>query len=313
MIIRSLLWAFCFSIALNIYGQEINRFNKKRERTGKWITYTDASHTKKLSEIYYRNGNVVRTAKYYNTGGQLERVEKKKWKKIKTAIYYPGTNVIRNKGNARIVVTKEKVHYFFYGKWIYYSEDGKPFKYVYYNKGQIVKTEYADKSVKLNDSLIGLLINLDDHFKKTHAQMIDSIAYSWSSPKLAEKFRRRIYEKDSSSFFAIEKVFERYGYATKEICGENATIIPFFIMNYAPLEMREKYMEFFKAAAGTGKLDKPAVAYYIDKIKVAKGEKQVYATQFFMNKDRKTHYYPCEDMKTLNERRASMGLEPFNP
>ena len=313
MMYKCLVGALCFLFALHFSAQDINRFNKKRERTGKWITYTDASHTKKLSEVKYRNGNVVGTAKYYNTEGQLERVEKKRRRKIKTAIYYPGTEVIRNKGNARIVVTDEKIHYFFYGKWIYYSEDGKPFKYVYYEKGQIVKTEYADKNVKLNDSLIGLLINLDDQFKKNHAQMIDSIAYSWSSPKLAEKFRRRIYEKDSSSFAIIEKVFEKYGYTSKEICGENASIIPFFIMNYAPLEMREKYAEFFKAAAGTGKLDKPAVAYYIDKIKVAKGEKQVYATQFFMDKDRKTHYYPCEDMKTLNERRASMGLEPFNP
>lgn len=151
-----------------------------------------ASHTKKLSEIYYSKGNIVGTAKYYNTEGQLERVEKKRWRKIKTSIYFPGTNVIRNKGNARIVVTEEKVHYFFYGKWIYYSEDGKPFKYVYYEKGQILKTEYADKNVKLNDSLIGLLINYD-HFKKTHAQMIDSIAYSWSK---SLKAGGKIQEKD---------------------------------------------------------------------------------------------------------------------
>ena len=76
MMFKCLVGALCFLFALHFSAQDINRFNKKRERTGKWITYTDASHTKKLSEVKYRNGNVVGTAKYYNTEGQLERIEK---------------------------------------------------------------------------------------------------------------------------------------------------------------------------------------------------------------------------------------------
>jgi hypothetical protein len=304
---KNFLLLVLFLLFRDLFPQKLNRFDKKGQRTGGWITYSDSARTKKLAECKYKKGHTVGKALYYTMDGQLEKKEISRWKKIKTTTYYPGSNIVRSKGSARVVVSPEKIHYYYYGKWKYFDEKGEPDKNCYFEKGNLVRTVRVKKG-NFNDSLANKLMRIDEYFKKRHQQLLDSVSLYWSSPKLSEKFRNRIYQNDSAIFKATENIFYEFGYPEKEICGENASVVPFFIISHAPIPMREKYLELFKAAAGTGQLSKTSLAFYIDKIKVGKGEKQVYGTQFVYEKN-KISYFPIEDPANLGKRRAEMGLE----
>lgn len=292
--------------SVSLFSQKLNQYNKKGERTGKWLTYSDAAKTKKLFEGRYRKGNSVGKCSYYNLDGNLERIEKKRFRKIRTYIYRTD-GTLSHDGKARIENLPDKIHYYFYGTWKYYDTTGKLFKYGYYNKGILVKTRYVDKSIKTNDSLMFALNNIENDFNRLNNDLLDSLAHCWSSPTLSEKFRNRIYSNDSIPFKKIEWILNIYGYPNKEMCNE-AVVVPFYIISHGPYKLRSKYVELFKAAAGIGILSKKSLAFYIDKLKLSAGEKQIYGTQYYLENNYRK-YYPVAEPENLNERRKEMGLE----
>jgi hypothetical protein len=74
----------------------------------------------------------------------------------------------------------------------------------------------------------------------------------------------------------------------------------------------ERYLPILKEAAGKGELKKDMLAIYIDRIKMYKGEKQIYGSQIIYNKDKKImELYPVEDEATVNDKRAEVGLDPL--
>lgn len=58
-------------------------------------------------------------------------------------------------------------------------------------------------------------------------------------------------------------------------------------------------------------VDSRDVAYLIDRIRVNKGKKQMYGTQFFVNKNGKFVPRPIYNKKDLNKRRKDVGLGSF--
>jgi hypothetical protein len=284
----------------------MNRFNKHGQRTGHWITYSDSSKTKKLVDGYYRNGNPKGKFYFYTMDGVLERREVSRFGILKTRLYYPD-GTLRFKGQARIEDTKEKVHYYFYGKWKYYDEQGELLKYCYYEKGRLVKTVYADKNNKTNDSLISALNEMDTLFQSGNAALLDSISMSALNIQRRERLQLELYMSDTLTFHKLDQILSHFGYPSKERVHE-AVVIPFYILSFAPTTIKEKYLPLLIQAADKGDLEWKSLAFYIDKIKIAKHEKQVYGTQFYFTKDRKRVYYPVADPDKLSERRLKVGL-----
>lgn len=296
---------FLFFLNGIVFSQTFNRLNKKGERTGKWLVYLDSAKTKKSYEGRFRNGRSVGTFYYYTTDGILERKEINRFKKLKTTFYYPdGTR--RQTGKARIKNEPDKIHYFFYGRWKYYDEKGKLLKYRYYSKGNLVKTVYLDKNNKTNDSLINALNALDKHFAENNRELLDSISLSAYDPLRRERLQLELYMTDTLTFHQLDVILLRYNYPSGEKVKE-AVVIPFYILSFAPLGIREKYLESLKKAADNRDISWKSLAFYIDKIKIAKGQKQVYGTQYYF-RNKELVYYPCEDPENLGKRRESVGL-----
>ena len=292
-------------LSASLLSQRMNRFNKHGQRQGRWIVYTDTSKTLKLVEGRYRNGNSVGKFKYYTMQGVLERKEISRFKKLRTTFYYPNGSV-RLKGKARIENTPEKIHYFFYGKWRYYDEKGKLLKYGYYENGKLLRTEYVDKNNKTNDSLMNALNEMDKYFNETNADLLDSLATAAFNPAKRERLQLELYMRDTLSFNKLEFVFSHYGYPSIDRTHESA-VIPFYILSHAPTYMKEKYLPLLKLAADKKDLEWKSLAFFIDKIKVAKGEKQIYGTQYYFKK-REQVFYPIDDPENLEKRRTEVGL-----
>jgi hypothetical protein len=124
-----LLQLLCKSV---IGRSQPNKLNKNLQRTGKWITYNDSLKTIKSFEGLFRKGNPVGISIYY-FNGKINRIEKKRFRKLKTSLYYADGKIKAN-GSAGLVNGDSLMHYFFYGKWKYFDENGKLFKYVYFDK-----------------------------------------------------------------------------------------------------------------------------------------------------------------------------------
>lgn len=291
----------------SIFCQELNRLNKNGERTGKWITYIDDAKKLKSFKGKFRNGITTGRCYFYNNDGVLNRRETNRFKKMKTIFYYPNGEV-KLKGNARLENLPDKVHYYFYGKWKAYNDSGKLVKYYFYEQGKLLKTVYLDKNIKTNDSLIEALNVIDKEFAEHNKTLTDSINAYVKNQTKRTVFENQLRYYDSLSFDKITRIIDIYGYPSKEIAGESSSI-PFYILSFGPVAIKEKHMNEFILAADRGNISWKSLAYFIDKVKVAKGEKQVYGTMGTYDKDSHFIVYPCIDPDNLNKRRAGVGLE----
>lgn len=299
---------FCLSLFLPVIllSQNLNRLDNKGRKTGRWITYADSAKTLKLFEGSFRKDKPIGKSYFYTNSGVLDRTEKNRFRKLKTTFYYPNGK-LRMRGNARLENLPDRIHYYYYGQWKAYNDSGRLVKYYYYNKGQLTKTVYLDKNSRINDSLILALSEIDREFTAHNRALTDSLN---THPRQSEKYRgfkQELAFRDSLSFAKIDRLLDTYGYPSKAIAGD-ATPIPFYILGFAPLELKEKHVGKLLMAATRDDISLKSLAFFIDKMKIAKGEKQVYGTQYYLKKGEYTPY-PIEDEAHLKERRASMGLE----
>ena len=294
-------------ISYNSSSQKLNRLNKQGYRTGKWIVYIDDAKKIKSFEGKFRNGITRGKCYFYTNDGVLDRREINRFKKMKTTFYYPNGKV-KLKGNARIENLPDKVHYYFYGKWQSFNDSGVLVKNQFYEKGKLLTTEYLDRTIKTNDSLIEVLNLIDKEFAQHNNSLTDSINANLKNSLKKQLFEKQLYFLDSLSFDKITHIIDVFGYPTRAIAGESNNI-PFYILSFAPYTIKEKYLNQLILAADRDDISWKSLAYFIDKHKVAKGEKQVYGTQGNYDKDYHFILYPCIDPDNLNARRAKVGLE----
>lgn len=294
-------------ISYNSSSQKLNRLNKHGERTGKWIVYIDDAKKIKSFEGKFRNGITRGKCYFYTNDGVLDRREINRFKNMKTTFYYPNGKV-KLKGNARIENLPDKVHYYFYGKWQSFNDSGVLLKNQFYEKGKLLKTEYLDKTIKTNDSLIEVLNRIDKEFAQHNNSLTDSINANLKNSLKKQLFEKQLYFLDSLSFDKITHIIDVFGYPTRAIAGESNNI-PFYILSFAPYTIKEKYLNQLILAADRDDISWKSLAYFIDKLKVAKGEKQVYGTQGTYDKDFNYTMYPVIEPEKLNERRARVGME----
>jgi hypothetical protein len=295
---------------VSLFSQSTNKLNRHGERTGRWINYADSAKTIALFKGRFRNGRPVGKSYFYTNEGILDRLEKNRFKKLKTVFYY-ANGTVRLTGNARLENLPEKIHYYFYGRWKAYNDSGELIKYYYYTRGELVKTVYLDKNTKTNDSLIEALIMIDREFTTHNVALTDSINAHLKDPITYKLFKTELARKDSVSFARIDRILMTYDYPSKLIAGD-VSGVPFYILGFAPLWLKEKHLNRLIMAANKEEISWKSLAFFIDKIKVAKGEKQVYGTQYYLKKEEYIAY-PIEDIEHLDERRAGVGLEAFEP
>lgn len=298
----------CISLLLPafFFAQNLNRLDKQGRKTGRWINYADSAKTIKLFEGRFRKDKPKGTAYFYTNEGVLDRIEQNRFRKLKTTFYYPN-GLVRMSGNARLENLPDRIHYYYYGQWKAYDDSGKLVKYYYYRKGELIKTVYLDKNKRINDSLINALTGIDREFTAHNTGLTDSINANLKNPAKYHAFKKELAFKDSLSFARIDRILDVYGYPGKAIAGD-ASPIPFYILGFAPIQLKEKHLGKLLMAATREDISIKSLAFFIDKLRLAKGEKQLYGTQYYLKKEEYI-LYPVEDETHLKERRASMGLE----
>lgn len=284
---------------------------KNKQQHGYWITYADNDKKIILTKGRYKNGVQVGKWTYNTFSGVKERTEIYRGKKMRIT-HFHANGKIAVKGKAKIVVDNAKLHFYYYGPWEYYTETGLLQKISYYENGKLMREEYKIKSVNATyDSLIQEFIQLNKDFTK-YRDTLSAVnkLYGIKSEQYKSIWRLN-KQNDSLIYLRIENITTKFGYPEKKYVGENNSII-FFIISFAPLAIKEKYLELFRSAAEKGDIKLSDFAYFEDKYSVAKAGWQIYGTQYKTGKDYKEIYYPVKKLAELNDRRKRMNLDVVN-
>lgn len=117
-------------------------------------------------------------------------------------------------------------------------------------------------------------------------------------------------EVDKKNEAALREILKTYGWPSAELVGHKGVEECWLLTQHAPYDLMKAYLPAMKAAAERGDLMASSVALTIDRVLVREGKKQLYGSQFKPSASGMVPD-PIEDPAHLDERRAQMGLGPF--
>ena len=106
----------------------------------------------------------------------------------------------------------------------------------------------------------------------------------------------------------VDSLIAVHGYPGKSKVGEYQKSTAFLVIQHHP---DEKYLPLLTAAADKGELNWSSVALLVDRVKMEKGEKQLYGSQLGPAMHGSYTLQPIEDEPNVNVRRAKVGLGPL--
>jgi len=292
-------------------GQSTNRY-KNKQRHGKWIIYYSDSTKQIDNSGRYRKGVPKGIWRYYDASGRIIRKEKYRFNKIYTT-HYHSNGKIKKQGKARITIDDTLSHFFYYGNWNVYDTAGVLIKRLVYKDGIKISEVNVGKWIgTTNDSLKEVVRGLNKRFYLYS----DSLQLAErTSGKNSPAYTRYVSLNNLNAlkiFSDIDVIIAKFGYPGKSLVAEEYAIV-FSIISAGNLTIKEKYYDIIINAANANELEWKDVAFFVDKVKVAKKLPQVYGTQYKMDEQNyKIWYYPIEDKTHLNERRKKIGLEELD-
>ncbi len=116
------------------------------------------------------------------------------------------------------------------------------------------------------------------------------------------------YKVDNENLVFLERIIAKIGWPTKQMVGDVASSVAFLVIQHSHLSTHEKYLPLIKKAVESGGARKSELALLIDRIRMEKGQKQLYGSQLRRNMKGELQFYEIEDEARVNERRTEMGL-----
>lgn len=155
-----------------------------------------------------------------------------------------------------------------------------------------------------------LLIMYEDDQNTRHA--IESQRFNHDTDSTHLRSLWKIQDaKDSINLAKLERLVGKYNWPTKSSVGAQACLAAFLIIQHSPLPVQERYFSMIETAMKAGDIDKRFFALLVDRIRVRKGQKQLYGSQITQLGNGKFEIYPIEDEINVDIRRREMGMEPL--
>jgi hypothetical protein len=130
-----------------------------------------------------------------------------------------------------------------------------------------------------------------------------------------ETVMRNWVRSDSLNQIEAKKIFERYGFPGYDLVGEKGSMHFFLLAQHSDNDpsFQEQVLVALKGQVDRKNTDPKLYAYLLDRVRVNKGEKQVYGTQLQRKKGVEgMELAPAIDPEKLDQRRATVGLPPVD-
>ena len=129
---------------------------------------------------------------------------------------------------------------------------------------------------------------------------------------LSESAVRDVYLVDANNLARLELITALSGFPTAEIVGRDGVGALWLLVQHADADpdFQTRALEELQALAARGDLGRDSLAMLTDRVRLARGEPQVYGTQFLIDEgvfDMRS----TEDIDHVEERRRSVGLPPL--
>jgi hypothetical protein len=118
---------------------------------------------------------------------------------------------------------------------------------------------------------------------------------------------------DAESTAYLERLIDAHGWPTVSLVGERAAHAAWLLVQHADArpQLQERALELMRPLVAAGEASGVDVAYLEDRVRVARGDAQLYGTQFGADEHGVQRPFAIEDAERVDERRAELGLEPL--
>jgi hypothetical protein len=129
-------------------------------------------------------------------------------------------------------------------------------------------------------------------------------------PKTAMEYRRI----DAENADRLRQILSDHGWPGKSLVGEQGAHDAWLIAQHADHQpaVQRQALELLTDAATSGEATPRELAYLTDRVRVNEGRGQVFGTQMRPDENSVPVPAPIEDRERLDDRRAEVGLEPFD-
>ena len=119
-----------------------------------------------------------------------------------------------------------------------------------------------------------------------------------------------IHHEDSVCLNELTEILDEHGWLGVNRVGESANQYIWLIIQHSDLEVQEFYLPVLKESVSKGESPGWHLAFLEDRILVRNKKEQKYGTQAIWDKELKQNKIcPIEDVHTVDQRRAKLGLE----
>ncbi len=118
---------------------------------------------------------------------------------------------------------------------------------------------------------------------------------------------------DEKNIRILRKIIKKYGWPSINMVGREANRTAWIVAQHSDfgLKFQKKCLSLLKKSVSVGESEKEDLAYLTDRVLVNEGKKQLYGTQFYINKKGVFTYRSIINKKDLNQRRKAMNMGKF--
>ncbi|MFC5459860.1 DUF6624 domain-containing protein [Massilia niabensis] len=124
-------------------------------------------------------------------------------------------------------------------------------------------------------------------------------------------FWKQLEVEDRVREARLGRIIEEKGWPLISQVGPKAANSAWLVAQHGTPAFLKRCLVLMRAAADKNEMDLGNLALSIDRVLTNDGKKQLYGSQFRRAEDGRMVAFPIEDMAQLDERRATMGLGPF--
>ena len=122
---------------------------------------------------------------------------------------------------------------------------------------------------------------------------------------------RAVHDENAA---ALAQIIAEHGWPAVESVGPEAAEAAWLIVQHAIAwpEFQRRCLDVLQREAGAGRIPPWQPAMLLDRIRTSEGRLQVFGTSFDWDDAGQIDPLPIEDAERVDERRASVGLEPLS-
>jgi hypothetical protein len=170
--------------------------------------------------------------------------------------------------------------------------------------GARAQQKEAPPAPSINQELRKELLRMTKEDQDARKALIDE-----QSSKPGSQEAKRVETIDKANTARMKEIVDKHGWPGKSLVGTDGANAAWLLVQHADQDaaFQKRCLDLMREAIKKGEVSGQELAYLTDRVRVAKGEKQLYGTQFHTVKGELVPQ-PIEDEANVDKRRKEIGL-----